>query len=1541
MRRRILSIAATVATVIIVASCTDKPAPTAPKRMSPVGRSNISLPGTCATQSALESMVNSVFGSGTPGAKNALDIVKQAATALKLGNIPEAQTQANALIAIILQSMNTLPGKAQALMLVGALQCWTGITTGSLLVMPLDTPKTIISIDGLGGVFIPANSVSEPTLVTVTTVIAPPTPLLITKLDKYPNYVLVSQLSGVTNSLIKPVTVAVCPTGVTDPVVRARLRLGHQSSVSGFEITPTADGTFLNCAGIASSQSKMPEWVKSLASIILPRPLYAQLAFSGGVGGSASEFSPFGPVDPALSFSGGVGGSASEFNKITTPRDTLKAPTSPSTNKSAAKPSTGAAGGLTPVGPSKLANITIIDCAVGTVNSPVDVACRPFILVTTRNGTVFENVPVTWAVTVGGGQIARQTAGPTCGTFSTTFVGPTSPLFGKSSACWTLGALVGVQTVTATPGVGGDAPAGVSFNPTGTIAFSTTASKGTATITLDSLTQIYDGTARNVKVTTAPAGLTTVNVTYNGLATAPTAAGTYAVVATLDNPSWQGTTSGTLTVGKGTQPALTVTGSNAGTYNSTVQLATGGGGGIGGVTFAAGTSAACTVTAAGLVSIISGIGDCAIIATKAGDPNYGPATSTPFVITVSKARTVITISNLSFSYDNTTKPATVTTAPASDVAPVVTYDGLADLPLHARSYAVQAMLTSSNFSADNATATLVIQKAGQSPLTVSGATTATFNGGPVQVTAGGGSGSGAFSFSTSTPALCSVDASSGGVTALAGTGTCLVTVNRALDNDYNAATPVQATIALQLAPQSITFAALAGKTYGDAAFAVAPTASSSLPVAIAAAGNCSASGSSISITGSGSCTVTASQSGDANYSAAPSVPLTFSIDKRGLTASAGSATITYGSAIPPISCTMSGALVADGISCASSVPAASAAGSYTVSPVVTGSNLANYTLTSFNGALTITPAAQNITFGALAPKTYGNAPFAVSPTATSSLPVSIIASGSCQASGSTIAITGAGNCTVTASQLGDGNWSAATSVSQSFAIAKLAATATAGTATMTYGSAVPTISCAVTDALAADGIVCSSSTPTITGAGPYLVTPSVTGASLANYTFTMVNGLLTVSQASQTITFGVLQSRTYGDAPVGVAPTASSLLPVTITASGNCSASGSTISIAGFGSCTVTASQAGDANYTAATNVSESFAIAKLAATATAGSTSMTYGGVVPTIPCVVASALAADGISCTSAVPPVTGAGSYAVAAVVVGNLSNYAMTSIAGVLSVSPASQSITFGALSGKTYGDAQFGVTATATSQLPVSFAASGTCIISGSTVSMTGAGSCTVTAMQGGNGNYNAAIAVSQLFAIAPRAAVATAGSATIEFGATPPTIPCAVTGLTIGDASAVTCASSVPLVTGPGTFPVTPVISPTTPANYNVTPVNGQLTILPYVQSNCFASPITGSAAVALSYPQNRGSIVVACILKTHSGASVINASGNILVQDRGTTGTASPITAFSANNVFRYASNLTWAYTVNTSAFLRGHYYQVTATWNDRSTTTGWFYIR
>ncbi len=87
-----------------------------------------------------------------------------------------------------------------------------------------------------------------------------------------------------------------------------------------------------------------------------------------------------------------------------------------------------------------------------------------------------------------------------------------------------------------------------------------------------------------------------------------------------------------------------------------------------------------------------------------------------------------------------------------------------------------------------------------------------------------------------------------------------------------------------------------------------------------------------------------------------------------------------------------------------------------------------------------------------------------------------------------------------------------------------------------------------------------------------------------------------------------------------------------------------------------------------------------------------------------------------------------------------------------VTPAAQSITFDALDGKTYGDGDFTLGATASSGLDVSFAASGDCTITGNTVHITGAGSCTITASQAGNASYAAAESVQQSFNIAKAAA---------------------------------------------------------------------------------------------------------------------------------------------------------------------------------------------
>jgi hypothetical protein len=87
------------------------------------------------------------------------------------------------------------------------------------------------------------------------------------------------------------------------------------------------------------------------------------------------------------------------------------------------------------------------------------------------------------------------------------------------------------------------------------------------------------------------------------------------------------------------------------------------------------------------------------------------------------------------------------------------------------------------------------------------------------------------------------------------------------------------------------------------------------------------------------------------------------------------------------------------------------------------------------------------------------------------------------------------------------------------------------------------------------------------------------------------------------------------------------------------------------------------------------------------------------------------------------------------------------AGSGSGTAQSQTITFGPLSGKVFGDADFAISASASSGLPVNFTTTGGCTVLGTTVSITAAGSCTITAHQAGNDEYLAAEDVSQSFQI--------------------------------------------------------------------------------------------------------------------------------------------------------------------------------------------------
>jgi hypothetical protein len=84
---------------------------------------------------------------------------------------------------------------------------------------------------------------------------------------------------------------------------------------------------------------------------------------------------------------------------------------------------------------------------------------------------------------------------------------------------------------------------GYSGSTTGTLVIA----PATATVTLGNLTQNFDGTPKSVTVTTDPPALP-VTVTYNGSPNPPSAAGSYQVVATVMDPNYQGSATGTLVI---------------------------------------------------------------------------------------------------------------------------------------------------------------------------------------------------------------------------------------------------------------------------------------------------------------------------------------------------------------------------------------------------------------------------------------------------------------------------------------------------------------------------------------------------------------------------------------------------------------------------------------------------------------------------------------------------------------------------------------------------------------------------------------------------------------------------------------------------------------------------------------------------------------------------------------------------------------------------------------------------------------------------------
>jgi hypothetical protein len=220
--------------------------------------------------------------------------------------------------------------------------------------------------------------------------------------------------------------------------------------------------------------------------------------------------------------------------------------------------------------------------------------------------------------------------------------------------------------------------------------------------------------------------------------------------------------------------------------------------------------------------------------------------------------------------------------------------------------------------------------------------------------------------------------------------------------------------------------------------------------------------------------------------------------------------------------------------------------------------------------------------------------------------------GICTVSGFVITAVGSGTCSITASQAGNTNYEAATQVVKSFTIAKATQTTLSITSlttntkaypysqalsiTTSGGSGTGATSFAIASGGTASGCTLSDSTATATITATTMGTCLIqaTKASDSTYsTTTSASASFTFTKATQTITFATPSAMTVGGSTQTVSPTASSSLTVTLTSTttGICTVSGFVITAVTPGTCSITVSQAGNANYEAATQVVETFSL--------------------------------------------------------------------------------------------------------------------------------------------------------------------------------------------------------------------------------------------------------------------------------------------------------------------------------------------------------------
>jgi hypothetical protein len=365
-------------------------------------------------------------------------------------------------------------------------------------------------------------------------------------------------------------------------------------------------------------------------------------------------------------------------------------------------------------------------------------------------------------------------------------------------------------------------------------------------------------------------------------------------------------------------------------------------------------------------------------------------------------------------------------------------------------------------------------------------------------------------------------------------------------NQWNATVSATTTTTLAPTAQTITFGSLTDRVYGATSFMVSATATSNLTVTFSSLTTsvCTIATRTVSVINTGTCTLQADQAGQigaTTWLAAPSVTQSFTVTAKPLimTGAVGVPRDYDGSSTASVdfsAAQLSGVVGSDnvGFSTASysAIFSNSTAGSskaISVSGVtLTGTHASRYSLTQPTASATINRVSVTITAD----------------------PITV---------------------------------SHGTAFSSSFTNSPLVGSDVIGQMVYTYAGI--------------NGTTYNASTTRPTAVGTYSITPSgagFTSGTATNYTLSYVASTLTISALSSSITFASLADRVYGVAPITLTATATSGLTVSFSSvtPSVCTVSTTTLTVVSNGICTVQATQAGNAVYTAASSVTQSFTIA-------------------------------------------------------------------------------------------------------------------------------------------------------------------------------------------------------------------------------------------------------------------------------------------------------------------------------------------------------------